>query len=142
MTTSRVKPINYYQSFEFYSDLDIGFDNNKNTGDVYKISDEYAVSNALKNLIYLEKGDVPFNYNLGSDVRSLLFELPSLIISSALSSELELLIKNYEPRVTLPKPVGVKYNSGDDSYTIIIYFSLINKPETLYNVNFNIERLR
>ena len=71
----------------------------------------------------------------------MLFELYSPQMSHAISKEIALLIKNYEPRARL---VGVKALPDLDrnAYEVVIEFYVVNTPTELVDLTVFLERLR
>ena len=57
-----------------YSDFDLAFIKHPNTKDVTILKDLDSVKQSIKNLILTSRGERPFNPNLGSGIRALLFE--------------------------------------------------------------------
>ena len=99
-----------------------------------------AVINSLKNLILTNHYERPFQPDIGSNVRKLLFENLDIVTSTALEREIEQVIKNYEPRVRL-ESVSVAPNFDDNAFTVNMQFSIVNRTEPV-SVTFQLERLR
>ena len=57
-----------------YKDLDLDFGRNIATSDVNKLTNVEAVKRALRNLINLQHFEKPFHPEIGSSIRSMLFE--------------------------------------------------------------------
>ena len=82
-----------------FRDLSLSFNAHPNTGDLSFVTNEKAISQSLKTLMFYNYYDVPFQPNLGSNIRAKLFDLISDITSDLIKSDIKLLIENYEPRV-------------------------------------------
>ena len=123
-----------------FSDLNLDFVQNPATKDIQKIEDVDAVKRSVRNLINTNYYERPFRPSLGSNLRAMLFELYSPQMSHAISKEIDLLIKNYEPRARL---VNVKTNSDPErnGYEVSISFYVVNFPEQV-QVQAFLERLR
>lgn len=115
-----------------FSDLDLSFTKHPITKDVSKKTKEYAILQSLKNLIQTNHYERPFNAKLGSNIRSLLFELVDPISASILHKELTLLITNYEPRVKIDE-LQVNPDVDNNRYNISVRFYMNNsaKPTTI-----------
>ena len=57
-----------------YSDFNISFEPNPLSKDLEIVTDEYAVSQSVKDLILTSYYERPFQPSIGSDIRRLLFE--------------------------------------------------------------------
>ena len=128
------------RSARIFSDLNLDFVQNPATKDIQKIDDVDAVKRCVRNLINTNYYERPFRPSLGSNLRAMLFELYSPQMSHAISKEIDLLIKNYEPRARL---VNVKTNSDPErnGYEVSISFYVVNFPEQV-QVQAFLERLR
>ena len=128
------------RSARIFSDLNLDFVQNPATKDIQKIEDVEAVKRSVRNLINTNYYERPFRPSLGSNLRAMLFELYSPQMSHAISKEIDLLIKNYEPRARL---VNVKTNSDPErnGYEVSISFYVVNFPEQV-QVQAFLERLR
>ena len=100
-----------------FSDFDVNFVPHPLTGDVPKKTNIEAIKQALLNLFYLDKYDVPFDMDCYSNLRKSLFELTTGITALNIQSRLEWLIKKYEPRVHLLDLTVAVYPS-EDGYQI------------------------
>ena len=128
------------RSARIFSDLNLDFVQNPATKDIQKIEDVDAVKRSVRNLINTNYYERPFRPSLGSNLRAMLFELYSPQMSHAISKEIDLLIKNCEPRARL---VNVKTNSDPErnGYEVSISFYVVNFPEQV-QVQAFLERLR
>ena len=128
------------RSSRIYKDLNLDFSFNSATKDIQKITDVEAVKRSVRNLINTNYYERPFRPSLGSNLRAMLFELYSPQMNHAISKEIDLLIKNYEPRARL---VNVKTNSDPErnGYEVSISFYVVNFPEQV-QVQAFLERLR
>ena len=62
------------KSVRQYSDLDLFFTKKTSTSDVNILKDIQAVKRAVRNLVLLNFYEKPFNPEIGSNVRNMLFE--------------------------------------------------------------------
>jgi phage baseplate assembly protein W len=123
-----------------YSDLDLNFTIHPVKKDINIYKDELAVINALKNLILTNHYERPFQPDLGSNVRKLLFENLDIITAAALEKEIEQTITNFEPRVQI-LDISVAPNDEKNSYGVTLRFNVINRTEPV-TISFLLERIR
>ena len=123
-----------------YSDLDLNFTVHPVKKDINIYKDEMAVINALKNLILTNYYERPFQPDLGSNVRKLLFEHMDIITAAALEKEIEQTITNFEPRVQI-LDISVAPNDEKNSYGVTMRFNVVNRTEPV-TISFLLERIR
>ena len=124
-----------------YRDLDLFFSKNQGNGDVNKITGVEAVKRSIRNLVLLNYYEKPFNPNIGSDVRELLFENMSPLTSVVLAQAVEDVIENFEPRVRLIS-VRAFPNFDRNEYEMTIEFFVVNTPTELVDMTVFLEVLR
>jgi phage baseplate assembly protein W len=125
---------------KLYSDLDLNFTIHPVKKDINVHKDEMAVINALKNLILTNHYERPFQPDLGSNVRKLLFENLDIVTAGALEKEISQTITNFEPRVQILN-ISVAPNDEKNSYGVTITFDVINRTEPV-TISFLLERIR
>jgi phage baseplate assembly protein W len=123
-----------------YRDLDLNFNIHPIRKDINLLKGEMAVINSLKNLILTSHYERPFQPDVGSNVRKMLFENLDIVTATALEREIEQVIKNYEPRVKL-ESVSVAPNFDDNAFAVSMLFNIINRTEPV-EITFQLERLR
>ena len=107
-----------------FRDISASFQVNPLTTDIIAIKNETAIARSIRNLVHTQKGEKFFRPNLGSDVTALLFENVDTLTASSIKTEIELLIKNYEPRVSLNfVSIIPNYDSGE--FEAIINYNII-----------------
>jgi phage baseplate assembly protein W len=125
---------------KLYKDIDFSFTAHPETGDVLKKIDNNAIKQSATSLINTAFGERPFNPDLGSSLRALLFEPIDFITTEAIKKSIEYTLTNFEPRVVLDS-VTVDPFEDKNAYEVSIYFSVIgiNQPTS---VSITLERLR
>ena len=128
------------RSAKIYRDLDLDFQFNSATKDIQKLTDVESVKRSVRNLINLNHYEKPFHPEVGSNLRGMLFENISPQMTHFIGKQIELLIKNYEPRCRL---VQVKNQPDLDrnGYFVSINFYVQNHPTPVIVESF-LERLR
>ena len=124
-----------------YRDLDLFFSKKTERKDVNVLTDIVAVKRSVRNLILLNHYEKPFHPEIGSGIRSILFEPMSPITAYVLSRKVEEVIENFEPRVKL---VGVRAMPDLDrnAYEVTIEFYVLNAPTELAELTVLLERSR
>ena len=123
-----------------YRDLDLFF-GRKTNDDLNKVTDIEAVKRSVRNLILTNTFEKPFHPEIGGNVRGLLFENMTPMVSAVISRKIEDSIINHEPRARL---VGVKTQPDFDTngYNVSVYFYVANAPTELVELDTFLERLR
>ena len=128
------------KSVKIYKDLNLDFQQNTATKDIQKITDVESVKRSVRNLINLNYYEKPFHPEIGSNLRGLLFENMTAQISHYMSKQIELLIKNYEPRCRMVEVVN-RPDIDKNGYSVSVSFYVINSPNPVTVESF-LERLR
>ena len=103
-----------------FVDISLSFEPNPVTNDISVLRDERAINNSLKNLILIAPKEVPFRWDVGSNVSTYLFELSGNSTEVMLKREIERTIEYNEPRVeTIDVNVNFQEDSNDVKVTII-----------------------
>jgi len=128
------------RSVKIYKDLNLDFQQNTATKDIQKMLDVESVKRSVRNLINLNYYEKPFHPEIGSNLRGLLFENITPQISHYIGKQIEMLIKNYEPRCRLVD-VANRPNLDKNGYSVSISFYVVNTPNPVVVETF-LERLR
>ena len=128
------------RSGQIYNDLNLDFQQNTATKDIQKITDVESVKRSVRNLINLNHYEKPFHPEIGSNLRGMLFENISPQMSHAISKEIDLLIRNFEPRARLVQ-VSTMPSIDRNAYAATISFYVQNSPDRIIVESF-LERLR
>ena len=128
------------RSARIYKDLNLDFQQNSATKDIQKLLDVESVKRSVRNLINLNYYEKPFHPEIGSNLRGLLFQNITPQISHYMGKQIELLIKNYEPRCKMVEVVN-RPNIERNGYSVSVSFYVINTPTPIQVETF-LERLR
>lgn len=123
-----------------YTDIDLNFTKHPITKDIVKLEDEQAIIKSLENLVQFNFYELPFQPDVGGNVRSLLFENIDPLTSSILRKEIWDVITNFENRVTLDD-INITPDFDEHGYNITITFYINNNPLPI-TIDFFLERLR
>ena len=131
---------NSLRSARIYKDLDLDFQINSATKDIQTLTDIESVKRSVRNLIKLNHYEKPFRPEIGSNLRAMLFENITPQINHAISKQIDLLIRNYEPRCRLVQ-LNVQPDVDRNGYRASISYFVVNHPERVEVETF-LERLR
>ena len=123
-----------------YSDFDLSFLKHPNTKDITILKDIDAVKQSVKNLVLTARGERPFQPLLGSNIRSLLFEPVDDFTAFDIKEEVEITLKNFEPRARILN-IDVVSEPDNNRFRLSIEFQMITNLET-GTASFYLERIR
>jgi phage baseplate assembly protein W len=123
-----------------YRDLDLNFLLHPIRKDVSSFSNEYAIINSIKNLIFTQHYERPFQPELGSNLRRMLFEPIDSITAAQVEREITEVVTNFEPRASISKVI-VNPVPDQNRYNVQVEFFLVNNPNPV-TINFFLERIR
>jgi len=123
-----------------YSDFDKQLTQHPVSGDIMRTTNEEAVKASIKNLVLTDRGERPYQPNVGCDVRQLLFEPFTEQTRTAIKTLITQTIENYETRANL---IGVDVYGDIDSneLNVSIVFNVINNEEPV-TLEFVLNRIR
>lgn len=123
-----------------YTDLDLAFNAHPVTGDIVKNKNINAIIGCIKNLLYTNFYERPFQPQIGSNIRRLLFEPIDSFTTNSIADDIRNTIKNYEPRVEI-EAVDATPDYENNGYYVAVTFFIQNDPEPI-EINFFLERVR
>lgn len=123
-----------------FLDLDLNFQAHPIRKDINKFKSEYAIINSVKNLILTNHYERPFQPNIGSNIRRLLFENIDSVIAARIEREIEETVNNFEPRARISKIIAVPA-PDENKYKVEVQFFVINNANPI-TINFLLERIR
>ena len=123
-----------------YKDLDLNFTAHPVKKDVSKHVNERAIINSVKNLVSTNFYERPFQPELGSNIRALLFEPVDSVIAASLERQLRITIENFEPRVGIQEILTIA-DPDNNGYKARLTFFILNSPNPI-TINFFLERIR
>lgn len=139
MRADRITPRTKQQ--EYYSDFLINLDRNPISGELARVVNERSVIRAVKNLILTNLGERPFQSDIGSRIRHLLFEPMDDITVDLIKEAIKTTITQHEPRVILITST-VTPDEENNRYDITITFALKNAPSDLLSFSTVLKRVR
>ena len=123
-----------------FSDLNLQMIPHPQKKDIIPLRGEEAVKNAIRNLILTSFFERPFQSNIGSNLRSLLFEPNDVITIQAIETGIQKVLELNEPRIeNINVIVGV--SKDESQYDINVIFSIM-ASEDIQEVQINLKRVR
>lgn len=125
---------------KYFSDFHNSFVKTPYGNDLARLTNERASNQLLKNLILTNRGEVPFEPWIGSDVNRSLFELNGPVETAALESYIQTTIENCAKHIQLVRAL-VEEVPNRNELKVSIYYYLINNTE-LITLDFILKRVR
>ena len=112
-----------------FKDLSMSFKANPLNDDLITLKNEAAIARSLRNIIFTSPGEKFFNPDFGSNLSKVLFENIDEISAIQIKEEIELSIKNFEPRVRLQEvEINPDYDNNQFDVTINYRITGIDVP--------------
>ena len=105
------------------------------------LKNEDAIKRAVQNLVRTKIGEVFFRNDIGTRITGSLFELANEDLVDPISTEIETVITNFEPRVNL-KNVNVNSRPEDNALDIEISYNIVGLSLPIQTINFILEPTR
>jgi len=128
------------ESDRTFRDLDLNFTIHPVKKDINVYRNEFAIINSIKNLVLTNHYDRPFQPEIGSNIRRLLFEQVDSITAAQIEREITEVIGNFEPRAQVSRVDAVP-SPDENLYKIRLEFFIINSSDPI-TINFFLERIR
>ena len=124
-----------------FKDISLSFTKHPVTNDVTVLKNEDAIKKSVINLCRTRINERFFNDLLGTSIEDSLFETNLDDIASFLEREISVLLKNFEPRITL---TNVIVESLVDSYElqIRVEYEITGLPFPTQNIEFLLQPTR
>ena len=124
-----------------FKDISLSFTKHPVTNDVTVLKNEDAIKKSVVNLCRTRISERFFNDLLGTSIEDSLFETNLDDISSFIEREITVLLKNYEPRITLTNVIA---ESLVDSYElqIRVEYEITGLPFPTQNIEFLLQPTR
>lgn len=132
--------VNTIDTSRTFRDLDLNFTIHPVRKDINVHKNEYAIINSVKNLVLTNFYERPFQPEIGSNVRRLLFENVDTIVAAQLERAIEETILNFEPRVQVSR-VTAQPRPDENKYGVELEFFVINLTNPI-TITFFLERVR
>ena len=124
-----------------FRDISLSFKRHPVTNDLIPLKNEDAIKRAVQNLVRTKIGEVFFRNDIGTRITGSLFELANEDLVDPISTEIETVITNFEPRVNL-KNVNVNSRPEDNALDIEISYNIVGLSLPIQTINFILEPTR
>lgn len=114
-----------------FRDLAMSFNENPSTKDFGAVKNERAISQSVRNLLLTMFGERPFQPQIGSRVRALLFEPWDVFAADAIRTEIFNTMERLEPRIEV---VDVTVEDDPDANSVAINMEYIIVGQELVQV--------
>jgi phage baseplate assembly protein W len=125
---------------ETYKDLDFSFKQNPNTNDVGIKKNNAAVIQSCLNILRTNHGERPFDYNFGANLRAYLFENMTNTTAANMATNIQIALKNYEPRIEVLN-VNIQATASENDVFITVT-GRVKSTNEIIDISTTIERLR
>ena len=124
-----------------FKDISLSFSRHPVTNDLVVLKNEDAIKKSVVNLCRTKLNERFFNELLGTRIENSLFDLNNDDIASVLETEIETLLENYEPRITL-NDVSVRAQQDNNDLYIRIGYLITGLPFPPQNIEFLLQPTR
>ena len=123
-----------------FSDLDLNFTIHTIRKDINRVTGDRAVIASIKNLVLTNHYERPFQPEVGSNVRRLLFENMDNLTAASIESQILQTINNFEPRAKVSR-ITAYADFDKNGFSVQLEFFIVNKTDPII-INFFLERIR
>jgi|TARA_Y100000996_G_scaffold346227_1_gene284337 phage baseplate assembly protein W len=124
-----------------FKDISLSFKPHPVTKDLPVLVNERAIARSVRNLVETIPTERFFNPDLGSNVRSSLFEFVDYGTASIITDQITETILNYEPRAANLN-VSVEPRPDDNSFEVTVAFDIVGQDLPPQNISFLLEVTR
>ena len=124
-----------------FRDISLSFIRHPVTNDIIAIKNEDAIKKSVINLVRTQVNERFFNSLLGTTLGSTLFELIDQESFEFLEDEIEVLLRNFEPRITVTR-VFAQGQVDSNSVFVQIEYDIVGLPLPTQNVEFLLQPTR
>ena len=124
-----------------FRDISLSFNRHPVTRDLLPLRNEDAIKRSVQNLVRTNVGEVFFRNDIGTRITGALFELGNSDFVDPISTEIDTVITNFEPRVELTN-VSVDPKPDENSLDIEISYNIVGLSLPMQTINFILEPTR
>ena len=124
-----------------FKDISLSFARHPVTDDIGVFTNENSIKRAVMNLVRTRLGERFYNPLVGSKIEDQMFEVADSSMAMELEDDIELLLDNFEPRVT---NIGVKiiYPMDTNDLTVEISYDIVGITSPRQNIDFILQSTR
>ena len=124
-----------------FKDLSVVFKKHPVTDDLVTVKDKVAIAQSISNLLQTNSGDRPFQPDLGSGIRELLFEQADWGTAAAISGRVRECLVKYEPRIKVLK-VNSDPDYNSNGFDVSIEYEILGRDDGRIVADVFLERTR
>ena len=124
-----------------FKDINLSFNAHPVTKDITVLKNENAIKRSVRNIVNTIPRERFFNPELGSDVRSSLFNFVDYGTASVIQKQIQIAIENFEPRVDNLQ-VNVFPRPDSNEFEVNIIFDIIGQQFPTQEFTFLLEATR
>ena len=124
-----------------FKDLSVVFKKHPVTDDLVTVKDKVAIAQSISNLLQTNSGDRPFQPDLGSGIRELLFEQADWGTAAAISGRVRECLVKYEPRISVKK-VTADPVATENGFDVEIVYEILGRDDGRIVADVFLERTR
>ena len=124
-----------------FKDINLSFQRHPITKDVTVLKNENAIKRSVRNIVNTIPRERFFNPELGSDVRSSLFNFVDYGTASVIQKQIQIAIENFEPRVDNLQ-INVFPRPDSNEFEVNILFDIIGQQFPTQEFTFLLEATR
>ena len=124
-----------------FKDINLSFNAHPVTKDITVLKNENAIKRSVRNIVNTIPRERFFNPELGSDVRSSLFNFVDYGTSSVIQKQIQIAIENFEPRVDNLQ-INVFPRPDSNEFEVNVIFDIIGQQFPTQEFKFLLEATR
>ena len=124
-----------------FKDVSLSFKRHPVNNDILALKNEDAIKRSVQNLVRINFGEVMFDSLVGTKITESLFELANDDYVVPLKTQIELTLRNYEPRVQLTD-VTVQSEPDQNYLDVTIEYDIVGLDAPSQSINFILEPTR
>ena len=124
-----------------FKDINLSFNAHPVTKDITVLKNENAIKRSVRNIVNTIPRERFFNPELGSDVRSSLFNFVDYGTSSVIQKQIQIAIENFEPRVDNLQ-VNVFPRPDSNEFEVNVLFDIVGQQFPTQEFTFLLEATR
>ena len=124
-----------------FKDISLSFSPHPVTKDLTILKNENAIKRSVRNLVETIPRERFFNPNLGTDIRSSLFDFCDFGTASVIERQIVTTIENFEPRIDNLDVEGIP-RPDDNEFEVNIFFDIIGQQFPRQAFQFILEATR
>ena len=124
-----------------FKDLSVVFKKHPVTDDLVTVKDKVAIAQSISNLLQTNTGERPFNPDLGSGIRELLFEQADWGTAAAIRGRVRECLVKYEPRIKVLR-VNSDPDYNSNGFDVSIEYEILGRDDGRIVADVFLERTR